>query len=292
VCSSDLVDNASLRESNSRQIENARHFDNLPHLEQALSGLTTVDLVLHVNYISKATGAFNARLYDVNRDEFIGSQSWPSDAASRLSRHRVNVNKPEQVARYVTGQLLSRFDRYSQRLLNTLDIRIDNITDAQLVLGITEALKEQVPQITEVSSITVSAPVAFVEVAYTGPSASLIFSIINCVSSKVPHALIQVAGNTVSINLDPKVLTDEEYNNRNPEPNQDDSLAATPSPQQSPPASAGQVVADTGNQEDARPEVARNDRRTGDARPGHIELGGRTGGELSPGDSEIGRAHV
>ena len=204
-----VVDQTTLRAQLQRTHGNAARYENLPHLLQAMGDLESVDLVLHLNVVPDSNGRqFNARLFHVADAQVIGFQSWPNDAASRFNRYRVDLDDPEEVARYLTGQLIARYDRFAERSLNTLDVRIHNTNDVQDTLALVELIKENVAAVTMATDLQVATPISSFELVYSGQRSDLTLALLDVVGQQMLGAEFQVLGSTLMINLDPVVKQD------------------------------------------------------------------------------------
>jgi len=204
-----VVDNVTLRTQLRQQLGNAVRYENLTHMVNALSDLDAVDLVLHLNVKPGSRGnSFIARMIDVSDAQVIGVQVWSAETVSRLERTRVDSSNPDQVARYLAGQMLARYDRFVERDLNTVEVQVRNIDSAEKVLEVVEIVNtlEQVHSVVDVQAVT---PVASFEVVYTGDRSAVTFGLINAIGIEMPAAELQFLGHALIVNTQPITVSEK-----------------------------------------------------------------------------------
>lgn len=208
-----VVDATTLRHQLQKQLDNAKRYNNLTHLQRALGDLDSVDIVIHVN-VDKSNGITRlaARLFDVGTARFIGFQSFPHPSVSRLTKYPVSPDKPDQVARFLTGALLNKFDQSLNQAVSTFDVQIRNVEDTKDVRALAELLKENIKAVEGVHDIQAAAPVGTFRLLYRGHAdRDIVTPAIDAVSGRFHGAELQVIGNTLIINLKPIVLSDAEW---------------------------------------------------------------------------------
>lgn len=208
-----VVDNTTLRSQLRRQQENALRYDNLPHMLDALGDLESVDLVLHIN-MKPGGQAFNARLIEVSSAQVIGFHAWDPAKTSRLQVKKVNSKDPEAVARYLTGQMLVRYDRFAGRQERTLEIQVRNIESADAILSLANRLKEGLDPVRSVVDLQAVTPVSSFEVVFDGDRSAMTFAAIQVIGEDFPNAEVQVIGDSLIVNAVPKAVSEKKAKQR------------------------------------------------------------------------------
>lgn len=206
-----VVEADALRRQMKQNLGNAQRYKNLPHLSEALKELQGVDVILHVN--AKQVGDLehlNARLFDVKSGQFIGFQRWPDAASSRLAKYPVDVEEPESVARYIAGQLVSRYDRHTERGLNTFAVEVRNAEDVQQIVALSEMMRNSSPAVDSVANPQIATPTGTFDVLYKGDASSLLFAALAEIGEQYPGAEVQHNARQLTINLKPVVRSEEE----------------------------------------------------------------------------------
>lgn len=208
-----VIDNTTLRSQLRRQQKNALRYDNLPHLLDALGDLESVDLVLHIN-MKPGGKAFNARLIEVSSAQVIGFHAWDPAKTSRLQVKKVNSKDPEAVARYLTGQMLVRYDRFAGRQERTLEIQVRNIKSADAILSLASQLKESLDPVRSVTDVQAVTPVSSFEVVFDGDRSEMTMSAIQLIGTEFPGAEVQIIGDSLIVNAIPKVVSEQKAQKR------------------------------------------------------------------------------
>lgn len=208
-----VVDNTTLRSQLKRQQVNALRYDNLPHMLDALGDLESVDLVLHIN-MKPGGKALNARLIEVSSAQVIGFHAWDTAKTSRLHSKKVDSKDPEAVARYLTGQMLTRYDRFAGRQERTLEVQVRNIESADEILSLANRLKDSLEPVRSVVDLQAVTPVSSFELVYDGDRSAMTFAAISLIGADFPNAEVQVIGDSLIINAAPKVISEKKAKER------------------------------------------------------------------------------
>ncbi|MFK7790578.1 MAG: trypsin-like peptidase domain-containing protein [Phycisphaeraceae bacterium] len=211
-----VVDNTTLRSQLKRKQGNAIRYDNLPHMLDAIGDLESVDLVLHIN-MKPGGNALNARLIEVSSAQVIGFHAWDPTKTSRLQLKKVNSKDPEAVARYLTGQMLVRYDRFAGRQERTLEIQVRNIESADAILSLATRLKDSLSPVRSVVDLQAVTPVSSFELVFDGDRSEMTFAAIQLVGEDFPNAEVQVIGDSLIINAAPKTVSEKKAKERKAE---------------------------------------------------------------------------
>jgi hypothetical protein len=210
-----IVDAAALQRQVDTARGNAERYDNLPHLLEALGELQGVDLVVHVNQAgTRGSGVLVVRFFDPKSAEVIGTQSWPDQSASKLAAYSVSPNRADEVARFISGRLLERWNRVASQNLDTIDLQIRNVADPQKVLAFVDVARDAVRGVRSIADVQIATPVASMELVYEGDESSLTLSLLEQLGAAFPGAEIQKLGAGIVVNLRPVVLSEQELRQR------------------------------------------------------------------------------
>ena len=192
-----------------RSAANAERYENLSHLGAAIRELHGVDYVLYVNVGGTGPGRqLDATMFDVKSGLVVGQERWPSLQATRLSGFAVDGRAPEEVSRFLAGRIIERWDRH-QTKSSTIEVQVRNVTDAQEVIAISEAMAS-LPGITTVADLTFSSPAAGFEVVTAENPITILPRLMDVIGVWRPGTEIQVDGRTIILNLVPKVKPEGE----------------------------------------------------------------------------------
>lgn len=200
-----------LRDQLRRGLDNAERYHNAAHLIESLGEIENVDLLLHVNVKGTGNGRrMLARLFDVAKGVEIGSERWPSPSAGRLSRYPVEGSDPDAVARYLTGQIIARWDRFASRALGTTEVQIRNQISAQEATAVAKLFEETVADLRSLADFQISGSTATFEIVHGGSIDDVLLGSLGRIGEEFPGAEIQVLGGMMVLNLRPQILTEEE----------------------------------------------------------------------------------
>ncbi len=209
-----VVDLAALDRQTKAGQRNAEHYDNLPHLIESLKAIDDVDLILHINELNNGRdGQFIARLIEPKTGTVVGSQAWPDPAASRLNKYSVKPGEADDIARFVTGRLLARWDRHAAQDVESLDLQIRNVTNTQKILAFVDLVRT-VSGVKRVVDIQISTPVAQMELLYSENTDILVLRLMESIGAAFPGAELQRLGAGLVVNLTPKTLSEQELAER------------------------------------------------------------------------------
>lgn len=206
-----VINDEALRRQLRRDLGNAERFRNMPHLLESLADFDSVDVLLHVNVSSQnKSQKLLARLIDVAGARDLGAERWPNKAANRLTAYPVSEDDPGEVARFLAGRLVSRWDRLAERSLATTEIRVRNADNPQQVLGISELFRGSIAGVSDVTDVQISGSAASFEVLHDGDFDRILFGAIDRIGRAYPGADIQIQGGFVVINMNPETLSEME----------------------------------------------------------------------------------
>lgn len=200
-----VVDRMSVARQLRRERDNAAKYESHADLAAAMSAITGVDLILHVDVEGQGDSRrLNAVLYDVDRARFLGQEQWPNSSANRLSAYPVDGQEHTEVARFLAGRLLERWDRLAGNDARTVDVRVRNVTDASEVVALTEMLGD-LAGIDGVVDLHITTGLGSFELLTSKNPVELLPVVADGVGRWRPGTEILIDGRTLILNLDPKL---------------------------------------------------------------------------------------
>ncbi len=191
---------------------NAERYNNAPHMIEALGDLSSLDYLLHVNIDNSEVGSprMIARLYNPGDAAETAMQIWPAPIANRLSEYAVDVQNPEDLARFLAGRLVERWDRKRDDDFGTTLVHVRNVERAESVLGLSNLLRDSVRGIHEVTDIQISGPAASFEIVHEGDTDQMLFSAIDRIGLTYPGVEIQILNGVLVVNMWPETKFKEQ----------------------------------------------------------------------------------
>lgn len=186
---------------------NAERFKNAPNMIEALGELNELDYLLHVNIVDDKNGQrFVARLLDPNDASEIAQQVWPAPDADHFVKYSVDGTKPSEVARFVAGKLLERWDRRIADNSNTTLVRVLNHHGGTDVLGLINLFREGVSGVKEASDPQIAGSSASFEIVHEGNTSNVLLRAIDRIGTAYPGVDVQIMRGTIVVNMKPVVL--------------------------------------------------------------------------------------
>jgi hypothetical protein len=197
----------SIRKKLAALRNNAERYQNAPNMIEALGELNEIDYLLHVNIVDDKTGSrFVARLIDPNDASEIGQQVWPAPDADQFVKYSIDASKPSEVARFVGGKLLERWDNRLADSSSTTLVRVLNHRGGTDVLGLINLLREGVSGVKDASDPQIASSSASFEIVHEGNSSEVLLRAIDRIGTAYPGVEVQILRGTIVVNMKPVVL--------------------------------------------------------------------------------------
>lgn len=210
-----VLDNATLRQNQALAGDIADRYENRAGLLEAMKDNLDVDLLVMVNRAgTREDAAYNVELIDRRTAEFIGGLTLSGQSKKSFTKpeYRVNMENPESVGRYVSGELLDRWKRFMvdangnrrERVERLVEVEVYNVDEFERLNAIISAFKELKSASGQhaISGINMSTPYATFQVAYTGTADDLKLEMFEALSRlDFPVRFNPSHGHTVRIDL-------------------------------------------------------------------------------------------
>ncbi len=202
----------SIRRRLSTIRKNSERYNNAPHMIESLGDLSSLDYLLHVNVDVSDDGRQRliARLYDPRDASEIAQQVWPSPMANLLADYSVDANRPEQLARFLAGRLVERWDRQIKSNYNTTVVHVRNAQSTETVLGLSGLLRNSIAGIHDVSDIQISGPAVSFEIIHESDTDQMLFRALDRIGLAYPGVEVQILSGVLVVNMNPDVRSEDE----------------------------------------------------------------------------------
>jgi len=205
-----VVQDDALRRSIRKGQGNVLKYESAIEFGEALATVDRVDYLLHVNVLQQGNWrGLNARLYNVATAFDIATASWPDPGAARIARVAVDGENPAEVARYLAGTLVEKWDRFASERRRETRIQLRNGGAPADRLEFLGMVRERVDGIDQIARMQMVGPVSMFSVLHEIPRAHVMVNLAEVVGVEYPGAIIEMIDDEMIIDLEPKEATEE-----------------------------------------------------------------------------------
>jgi len=176
-----VIGAAPLRAKIADRIRQADRFADASKLVEALrNDMPDFDVVVYVNAAPARLGAgfnYTAQLINWQDATIVGSQRWPEPGFDAFDECPIDPANVKDVARYVVGNLIERWDRFADRRGShaTIQVVMKNVDDPNKIQQVADVFRSiQSVQPDGIDRVNVSGALAAFDVAYSGRPGPLI----------------------------------------------------------------------------------------------------------------------
>jgi len=176
-----VIGAAPLRAKIADRIRQADRFADASKLVEALrNDMPDFDVVVYVNAAPARLGAgfnYTAQLINWQDATIVGSQRWPEPGFDAFDECPIDPANVKDVARYVVGNLIERWDRFADRRGShaTIQVIMKNVDDPNKIQQVADVFRSiQSVQPDGIDRVNVSGALAAFDVAYSGRPGPLV----------------------------------------------------------------------------------------------------------------------
>jgi hypothetical protein len=195
------INTVSLKQAKQLAQQQAARTINQPHLADAMNDKQDFEYLLYGNETTQnGSKRFEFQLIDRRGGLVVASQPWPDPAMFNANPdYQVDPNDVSEVARYITGKMVSHLDSILDSRLD-LDVVVKNVDDIGKIAAISQLFKN-VPNVSNVGNFNYSMPVGGFEIDYEGSTDQLMSALSNDHKIDIPMVVDVFGSSQIVINL-------------------------------------------------------------------------------------------